>query len=395
MSAVQAMKTEPAPTPARRWLALIVALGALAVTVQTAWLPTGPTVRGWLGMIWAGLLAATLVVLLFATPSDHRRRHVLRLVAVLASSGVLVVLPSPQLAWVPVVGLVLCAVGDLALRWSITLALIPLVTLVWFSLGEPHRGLTVLQNVLVAVGAFALVTVRRRQREAQELARAQREIIAAELARAERSAAQRVVAAQVHDILAHTLSGLTVSLQVASAQAAREDVSPELRQRLDAASSLAKEGLREARTAVSALRADAAPEPLGSWLTATVARMSAGAELEADIVGRPEDVPATRVELARAVLTEGITNAVRHAAGAPVRIRVGRDGVAVETMSRGRELGHESGGHGLAGLSERAALEGAALRQGPNGHGFLLAVDWTAPTTSASGPASDQPTGGV
>jgi len=99
----------------------------------------------------------------------------------------------------------------------------------------------------------------RRYRLSQERA----ELLFAELeearddqARAAAAEERTTIARDLHDVLAHSLSGLAIQLEVARKVAANLAVPEELSDRIEGAAGLAKQGLLEARAAVGALRRD-------------------------------------------------------------------------------------------------------------------------------------------
>ncbi len=82
---------------------------------------------------------------------------------------------------------------------------------------------------------------------------------------------------------------------------------------------------------------------------------------------------------AHRVVQEALTNALKHAPGSEVRVRLACAGGAVAVEVRnGRAVAPAlavSGGHGLAGLRERASLFGGRLDAGPTADGgFVLAA---------------------
>lgn len=85
----------------------------------------------------------------------------------------------------------------------------------------------------------------------------------------------------------------------------------------------------------------------------------------------PMDLPPAVAEAALRIVQEGLTNAAKHAPGARVRVRLGREGdalgVAVEDGGDGRAASPGLGGSGLglAGLAEAAAALGGWLAAGP------------------------------
>ena len=368
------------PVEGRRDLAAVSA-GALVALVVCTYLASihngfgrGRLTTGW---AVAALAGAALVALTIDRFRGRRTPRVVPVVLVVALSCLLAVMPCVQLAWVAVLAVALAALIDWDIAMSALLALLPLIAMLWFALRTAQPGLNAMVNALICLLVFAFVIWRGQRQEALDLQRAQQRAIDAAQARADHVAAQQALAAQLHDILAHTLSGLTVTLQGAGVLAGREGVSDDLRQRIDVATGLAKDGLREARSAVESLRGTASESvDLAPWLATTVERLRSGTGMSVEVTGDAALVPARRVALARAVLTEGLTNALRHASGAPAVVRCGSGGVAVVTTGAGTELGHTSGGHGLAGLAERATREGARLTGGPTATGFEVSVSW-------------------
>jgi signal transduction histidine kinase len=195
------------------------------------------------------------------------------------------------------------------------------------------------------------------------------------------------IAADLHDVLAHALSGAAIQLQGARLLAEREHVGPDLGEAIDRASELVAAGLVNARHAVAALRGE---QPV---TLADLASLLEGLrrDMKLDITFRVEgDVhelpPHAGLALYRAT-QEGVTNAARHAPGASVDITLcyepGSTTVRVEN-THPREapttptLSGLGGGHGLAGLRERVEHAGGSLQAGPTGHGWKVEV--TVPT---------------
>jgi signal transduction histidine kinase len=138
---------------------------------------------------------------------------------------------------------------------------------------------------------------------------------------------------------------------------------------IERAQHLASEGLAEARRAVTALRT--APVDLADGLRALVAE-TPDATLEID--GVP-DLSATEQETVLRTAQEALTNARRHAAGAPVSVRlVHRDGTTeLEVRDHvGATPPPPKGGYGLVGMAERAALAGAEVSAGPVEDGWRV-----------------------
>ena len=142
-------------------------------------------------------------------------------------------------------------------RGAITAALAVAVGLTEHPPVQSAITATLVCLLLAVTGQFI-----RRGRESQdrtELLMAQlqdaREGEAAAAALAERSR----IAGELHDVLAHSLSGLAIQLQGARKLAGREQVSDGLRATIERSAELAKAGLADAKQAVSALRGDRLP----------------------------------------------------------------------------------------------------------------------------------------
>jgi signal transduction histidine kinase len=196
------------------------------------------------------------------------------------------------------------------------------------------------------------------------------------------------IAREMHDVLAHSLAGLSVQLQALRTMAARDGVAPPVLTQLDKAATLAREGLAEARSAVSTLR-----DPVGlglDALPALVARHPGDARLAVD--GRPGTVePGAGHAVYRAV-QESLTNAARYAPGAGVTITLGWSADTLTAIVRdtgpgpGRTAGGGQGtGLGLAGMDERLRSIGGSVHAGPH-EGGGWQVELTVPAEPAADP---------
>jgi signal transduction histidine kinase len=220
--------------------------------------------------------------------------------------------------------------------------------------------------------------------EQDQRARADRLVVELERSReaekASAALAERArISRELHDVLAHTLSALVMHLEALSIRAERS--ADPLAGGLSRAHRLARDGLGEARQAVAALREDTVPGPDG--LPELVAQHSAATAtpVTLDVRGEPLDLaPEASLAVYRTV-QEALTNARKHAAGAPVHVRVDwrPDRAVVEVRDRGGsgagELHMTGGGHGLHGLAERAALLGGQLDAGPAEDGFRVRLE--------------------
>ncbi|HSZ42996.1 MAG TPA: histidine kinase [Trebonia sp.] len=191
---------------------------------------------------------------------------------------------------------------------------------------------------------------------------------------AEARAAERTrIAREMHDVLAHRLSLLAT---YAGALEYRPDAPAE---QLARAAGVIRSGVHQAldelREVISVLRADELsdgrhPAPGLSDLDALVTESrDAGTRVDVETrVRAPEDLPGTAGRTAYRVVQEGLTNARKHAPGAPVRLVLdGQPGglLTVELSNRTRPdepwPAINGSGTGLIGLTERVRLAGGEL----------------------------------
>ncbi|MGV9380566.1 sensor histidine kinase [Nonomuraea sp. NPDC003707] len=177
------------------------------------------------------------------------------------------------------------------------------------------------------------------------------------------------IARQMHDSLGHDLA--LIAVRAAGLEMAQGLAETQVRAagELRLAAADATDRLRQI---IGLLRedSDAAPlSPVNEDVTELVRRArDSGMPITLDLV--PGPVP----DLAHAVVQEGLTNAAKHAPGAPVGVRVSPERVTVRSgRPRARPLALP-GGLGLAGLRERVRLAGGTLTAGPAGEGFELDV---------------------
>jgi signal transduction histidine kinase len=187
------------------------------------------------------------------------------------------------------------------------------------------------------------------------------------------------IAREIHDVLAHSLAGLTIDLEATRMLVERGADTEQILARVDRAHALARDGLHETRRAIEALRGDAVG--VRDQLEALVAefRDGTGAEIELQVDGAIDDLPAD-VELALVRVTqESLTNARKHAPGSAVQVTLERTAHAVRlrvvdtppaevgavVSSAGvpddHDLAASGGGYGLKGMRERAELLGGML----------------------------------
>jgi signal transduction histidine kinase len=218
--------------------------------------------------------------------------------------------------------------------------------------------------------------------EQAELLLAQTQRSQEEELRAARLEESTRIARDIHDVLAHSLAGLTIQLEATDALLAQGADVETIRARVQRAHELAREGLRETRRAVGALRGDA-PSPVPEVIQQLVAAYDGPVELacEGDLQRLSGPVGETLVR----TVQEALTNVRKHAPGAPVdvSVNVAADEVTVVVSDRPTaavsagahsELAATGGGYGLTGMRERAAQLGGTLAAGPDATGWSVTM---------------------
>ncbi|WSX95281.1 sensor histidine kinase [Streptomyces sp. NBC_00890] len=225
--------------------------------------------------------------------------------------------------------------------------------------------------VVLVIGAAV-----RERRVAQRRLAEQETVSEAERARRTLLEERARIARELHDVVAHHMSVITV--QADSAPYRLPELSDEAREEFGTIAASARESLAEMRRLLVVLRGDGtegerAPQPgidrLQQLVEATVrAGLPAELSLAADLGAVP---PAVDLSAYR-IVQEGLANVVRHAPGARTRVSVTSDGgqVTVLVVNGPPEqpvspLESAGTGHGLVGMRERVRLTGGSLDTGP------------------------------
>jgi signal transduction histidine kinase len=199
--------------------------------------------------------------------------------------------------------------------------------------------------------------------------------------------AREAIAREMHDVLAHRLTLLSVH---AGALEFRPDAPrEEVARAAGVIRESAHEALQDLREIIGVLRAgdsdDAGrPQPTLAALDGLVTESrSAGMKVVLDNrVTDPAAVPASVGRTAYRIAQEGLTNARKHAPGAEVTVTVRGacgDGltVSIGNPAPPGDVPHVPGsGQGLIGLTERATLAGGWLEHGAEADGGFLVRAW-------------------
>ncbi|WP_438353162.1 sensor histidine kinase [Microbacterium sp. CJ88] len=199
------------------------------------------------------------------------------------------------------------------------------------------------------------------------------------------------IARELHDVLAHSLSQISVQSGVGLHLFDREPESA--REALAAIRGLSATGLDEVRGVLAFLRGDElrdprtaplTPQPQLAQLPALAAQRS-GLGLTVSLDDRLGDaLPPSAVQTAAyRIAQESLTNVVRHSAATTARVTLSRDGgdllVSVEDDGAGIGAGQAEGG-GIRGMRERALLAGGSLEVAPatrSGTVVTARLPWT------------------
>ncbi|MGP9587791.1 histidine kinase, partial [Micrococcaceae sp. AOP34-BR2-30] len=288
----------------------------------------------------------------------------------------------------------------LVILWSLSTVLGAL------SLTMPHAGglSGALANVITTVSLTAGISIvavignlwiRGRTQLATE-----RQLSAEQLAKRQELEERNRIAQELHDVVAHSMS--VISVQATTARYRLPELDQRSVEEFDSIAGSARQALTEMRGLLAILRggrdADLAPQPTIDDIPGLVeATRGSGAEVELEFSAEPIEINPTTGLTAFRLVQEALSNALRHAPGAPVRVSVRTDewqlsvsvvnGVPGSTDSGTNhpgsgqpDGGHLGGGFGLKGMRERVEALDGTLQVGPTAEGGFE-VKATLPTS--------------
>jgi signal transduction histidine kinase len=290
-----------------------------------------------------------------------------------------------------------------------------------------NSGWSVTSVISEDIGALFIFTIglfirsARISREQAHAARARAEELLAQLAASQEAQAQAAalterarLAREIHDVLAHALSGLVLALDTMELLARQGGDDPgtveRMLEQVSRAQRIAREGLADTRRAIAALRGDELPgAPLLPQLVQAAAATGIHASLT--VTGDPRPLPPeTGLALYRTA-QEALTNTAKYAGRAatacveltyrPGSVELLVQDTPADKAADGPANGASPadwpgdnltfGGYGLTGMRERAELLGGTLTAGPAGSGFAVRLQLPVPPADPANPTPLNP----
>jgi signal transduction histidine kinase len=198
------------------------------------------------------------------------------------------------------------------------------------------------------------------------------------------------IARELHDVVAHSVSLMTV--QAGAARHTLDPLDTEMHEALESIETAGRQALVELRRLLGVLRRSdeeplLAPVPGLGRLDALVEQMrDAGLPATVRINGTPAPLPPGVDLAAYRIVQEALTNALKHGRPqtADVIVTYRRHELELTVLDDGRSAnpGSNGCGHGLIGMQERVSLYGGALEAGPRDEGGFavharLPLDWS------------------
>ncbi|MEQ3549287.1 histidine kinase [Pseudonocardia nematodicida] len=261
--------------------------------------------------------------------------------------------------------------------WASVLLLIVLVLLDpgGRTIEDAAAELIVYTNASVLL-AIATLVLRHRSGIRRQLADARRDVAVEQSRRAMVEERNRI-ARELHDVVAHSMS--VIHMQAGSAPYRITDMDPGSRAEFARISAGARTAIREMRQLLSVLRdehADPSLAPVpGLDRLAELVDSTRQAGVTVELTAPPEpELPDTVSTAAYRIVQESLSNVIRHAHGAPTRVRldVTPEEVVIDVENAapdGPAPPAAPAGHGLHGMRERVRLLDGTLDTGPTGDG--------------------------
>ncbi|WP_406015811.1 sensor histidine kinase [Streptomyces sp. NBC_00984] len=266
----------------------------------------------------------------------------------------------------------------------------------WRSANDIRLAVAVLVITVVMGVALHGLAVARTQLVEQE------ELTAEERARRTLLEERNRIARELHDVVAHHMSVISIQAQVVPHLV--ENPSDELRENAEGIRRNAVDALTELRRVLGVLRSEDplpqavrhAPQPTLERLDELIGNArGAGLTVTVATTGEPRPLsPGVELSAFR-IVQEALSNAMRHAPGARVRVEICHRaaGVTVRITNTAPDRAAPptpGAGHGLLGMRERTAMLGGELATGatPDGGYEVTAILPAPPPAEPAGPAA-------
>ncbi|WP_449408395.1 histidine kinase [Microbacterium maritypicum] len=385
-------QTDRAPRIRRRTVALAL-LGAAVVVLYSTLVPLLAALYG-VALPLAFILAAAVCGAPLLAVARPRWSVLLFCVSAFAVPLLVPARLATEAPWpwsVPALLSFVLLVGVVTFRHGARLGAFPLTIGALGSLAAPllHPEVVATSGAAANVTANLIVTasvalatylisalVAGRLRVSEELTK-EREHSALEESRRALVEERTRIARELHDVIAHSMS--VIQVQASTARYRLPELDETAATEFDSIAATARSSLTEMRRMLGVLRtedqsAELAPQQGIDDIPALVDTIRrAGVTVGLEITGAIGDA-STAVQIAAYRITqEALSNAVRHARGTPVTVRVQADAASVTIRVRnGRPESVDdtrSGGHGLRGMRERVELLGGTFAAAPTSDG--------------------------
>lgn len=274
-------------------------------------------------------------------------------------------LPVRYFDFLAILTIIWAAMLPFVLRTTVAVAVIVVVVAAWFTLVALRSESPTWISALLygSFHMFALM-VQSTSRDAQnakaelELKHQQLQATQQLLQAASRQSERTRIARNLHDLVGHHLTALTIQLQVASHQC-----DGEIKAQIDKCHQLARLLLSDVREAVSTMR-QYADMPLADALTPLLALLPQHLTLKQQIEPRIKLQDLQQAQHLLYVIQEALSNSMKHSAATELHINAGiSDGqLIIQLHDNGKLAGKWQPGNGIKGMQERIAECGGSIR---------------------------------
>ncbi|WP_158548093.1 sensor histidine kinase [Desertihabitans brevis] len=311
-------------------------------------------------------LLGVVVLALVVALALRRLRPLAAFLGVALAAAVLLAADAPfwPLCFAPALALLALASSSAPRRYlPWTALLVPVLALGWWPFETEQLALGSTTSTTFALVVFAVALLLGTLHRARRLA-AQR--IRAEELRQSADAERLRIAREVHDVVGHSLSVITMQAGVALHVVDRRP--DQVEESLRAIRRTGLEAMAELRAAMGVFRdGEVGTAPLAGLdrIPVVVEELrAAGRQVGLEVADDLGEVSPTVAHAAYRIVQESLTNVGKHAGGAPAEVRLTREGstLVVSVVDSGPVLAHPpEPGHGIAGMTERARGVGGSL----------------------------------